>query len=66
MKRHSFFIALVGLFLLLATGCKGEVPEGISGGERTAAEYVLAQGYEILSYEGEGSISATSYLLTLP
>jgi hypothetical protein len=45
MKK--LFFALIGLMIFASVGCTKE----LTGDEKTAADYVKAQGYKITSYK---------------
>lgn len=55
MKRNRLFSYLFVLVLttIILSACDQKVPEHVTGDERTAAEYIISKGYNILSYEGE-------------
>ncbi|MGM0884460.1 MAG: hypothetical protein ACQEXQ_25900 [Bacillota bacterium] len=49
IMRCIKFGILTGLLLLILIGCSNK----ITGDEKTAEQYVMAQGYKITSYKGE-------------
>ncbi|SEP12311.1 hypothetical protein SAMN04487895_12247 [Paenibacillus sophorae] len=49
MKRFSNITLIIGLVLLILSGCG----KNITGDEKTAEKYVTAQGYNITSSKGE-------------
>lgn len=54
MKGPSLYSCLFIVVLLTVglSACDQKVPDHVTGDERTAAEYIISKGYNILSYEG--------------